>query len=58
MKVSLALSVVTLVSFIILMKVLSPDSEPWRIAFAAIAFVGFLTMTLRTIYLVKRRSRR
>ncbi|HLT72609.1 MAG TPA: hypothetical protein VKZ75_08145 [Cyclobacteriaceae bacterium] len=58
MKIPFALSVITLLSFIVFVSVLRSDSEPWRIAFAAIGFVGFLSMTAVTIYLLRKRNRR
>lgn len=58
MKIPVGLPLITLVSFLILMYVVGTDSEPWRVAFAAIGFVGFLIMTISTLYLIRRRSRR
>lgn len=58
MKIPLGLSLVTLISFLVLMTGLRDDAEPWRIAFAGIAFVGFLAMTVCTIYLLRRRNRK
>lgn len=58
MKIPVGLPLITLVSFLILMYVVGTDSEHWRVAFAAIGFVGFLIMTISTLYLIRRRSRR
>lgn len=58
MKIPLGLSLVTLLSFLVLMTVLRNNGEPWRIAFAGIGFVGFLIMTVCTIYLLRRRNRK
>jgi len=57
MKIPFTLSVITLLSFVIFMDVLRSDSEPWRIAFAAIGFAGFFFMTISTIYLSRHRNR-
>lgn len=58
MKIPVSLPLITLVSFLILMYVVRSNSEPWRVVLAAIGFVGFLIMTVSTVYLIRRRSRR